>query len=212
MTKEEVLQKANDYCSKKDYTNETLTDDFKERFSEFFAKKHAETDSEDESMIADLQFNLDTAFSATSKGITSKQKAFDERENSYKNQIAELKKNQQTQREGQATQTTELPDEVKKQLEELEKFKNASRKSEKLKEIIALAKKNVRSDLHKSFESYAVDFAVNVDEDSESQAKKLTARFQDIFKDTIGDTKPLAPKQKIQADMDLINSVKKITL
>ena len=33
MTKEEVLQKANDYCTEKAYTSETLTDDFKDKFS-----------------------------------------------------------------------------------------------------------------------------------------------------------------------------------
>lgn len=38
MTKEDVLQKVNDYCNEKSYTNETLTDDFKDKFSDFFAK------------------------------------------------------------------------------------------------------------------------------------------------------------------------------
>jgi len=92
MTKEEVLQKANEYCSEKGYTNETLTDEFKEKFSDFFSKKYQETDANDESMLEDLHFNLNTAFSATSKGVTSKQKAFEEKENEYLSQIEELNK------------------------------------------------------------------------------------------------------------------------
>ena len=60
MTKEDVLQKANDYCTEKSYT-ETLTDEFKDKFSDFFSKKYQDTDAEDETMIADLKFNLDTA-------------------------------------------------------------------------------------------------------------------------------------------------------
>ena len=40
MTKEEVLQKANEYCTEKAYTSETLTDDFKDKFSDFFSKKY----------------------------------------------------------------------------------------------------------------------------------------------------------------------------
>ena len=43
MTKEEVLQKVNDYCNEKSYTNATLTDGFKDKFSEHFAKRYAET-------------------------------------------------------------------------------------------------------------------------------------------------------------------------
>ena len=90
MTKEEVLQKANEYCSEKGYTTETLTDEFKDKFSDFFAKKYAEQSADDETALADLQFNLNTAFSATSKGITMKQKGFEEKENDYKRQIEEL--------------------------------------------------------------------------------------------------------------------------
>jgi hypothetical protein len=75
---------------------------------------------------------------------------------------------------------------------------------------LALAKKGVREDLHKSFENYAADFVVNLDETDEEQAKKLTSRFQDIFKDSIGDIKPLAPKQTQKQEKELIESIKKV--
>lgn len=207
MTKEEVLQKANEYCTEKAYTSETLTDEFKDKFSDFFSKKYPDAPDDDETMIADLKFNLDTAFSATSKGVTAKQKAFEEKENEFKRQIEELnKKLEKKPREKQP----EIPKELQDKLNELEKFKDAQRKQDKYKAVLALAKKGIREDLHKSFENYATDFAVNLDETDEEQAKKLTTRFQDIFKDSIGDIKPLAPKQTQKQEQEFIESLKKI--
>ncbi len=210
MNKEEVLQKVNDYCSEKSYTSETLTDDFKDKFSDFFSKKYPETDVNDETAMADLKFNLNTAFSATSKGITSKMKSFETKENEYKRQIAELTKKINPDDGGTTSQTVELPNEVKSQLEELERFKDEARKRDKFKEVVSLAKKSVRQDLHKSLENYASDFAVTLDETSEEQAKKLTTRFQEIFKDSIGDIKPLAPKQTRKQDEEFLASIPKV--
>lgn len=207
MTKEEVLQKANEYCTEKAYTSETLTDDFKDKFSDFFSKKYPDTADDDETMLADLKFNLDTAFSATSKGVTAKQKAFEEKENEFKRQIDELsKKLEKKPKEKQV----EIPKELQDKLDELEKFKDAQRKQDKYKAVLALAKKGVREDLHKSFENYAADFAVNLDETDEEQAKKLTTRFQDIFKDSIGDIKPLAPKQTQKQEKEFLESLPKV--
>ena len=208
MTKEDVLQKANDYCTEKAY-NETLTDEFKDKFSDFFSKKYPETDADDETMVADLKFNLDTAFSATSKGVTAKQKAFEDKENEYKNQIAELTK-KLAKGKGKEDKTVEIPKELKDQLEELEKFKTLQTKQEKYKNILELAKKNVRTDLHKSFETYAKDYEVKLDEADDEQAKKLTSRFQEIFRDSIGDIKPLAPQQVQKMDSDFIESIPKV--
>lgn len=208
MTKEDVLQKANDYCTEKAYT-ETLTDEFKDKFSDFFSKKYQDTDAEDETMIADLKFNLDTAFSATSKGITSKQKAFEDKENEYKNQIAEL-----TKKLGKKPQEKhlELPKELQDQLDELKVFKNKEAKKEKFANIVEIAKASVRQDLHKSLENYAKDFDVALDKEDADQAKSLVSRFQEIFKDTIGDTKPLAPKTVEAFENEILGSVKKIEL
>ena len=208
MTKEDVLQKANDYCTEKSYT-ETLTDEFKDKFSDFFSKKYQDTDAEDETMIADLKFNLDTAFSATSQGITSKQKAFEDKENEYKNQIAEL-----TKKLGKKPQekTIELPKELQDQLEELKVFKNKEAKKEKFANIVGLAKESVRQDLHKSLENYAKDFDVALDKEDADQAKVLVSRFQEIFKDTIGDTKPLAPQTAEAFENEILGSVKKVEL
>lgn len=207
MTKEEVLQKVNDYCNEKSYTEETLTSEFKDKFSEFFAKKYSEETAIDaEGILDDIKFNINTAFSATFKGLTSKQKAFETKENEYKNTIAELNKKIGKPQE----KIVELPDEVKQQLAELEKFKDAKSKKDKFDEIVKLAKKGIRPDLYTSFEKYAQEYDVTLDSTSEEQAKKLTARFQEIFKDSIGDIKPLAPKVSQKRDEEFIASISKV--
>lgn len=207
MTKEEVLQKVNDYCNEKSYTEETLTSEFKDKFSEFFAKKYSEETAIDaEGILEDIKFNINTAFSATSKGLTSKQKAFETKENEYKNTIAELNKKIGKPQE----KIVELPDDVKQQLAELEKFKDAKSKKDKFDEIVKLAKKGIRPDLYASFEKYAQEYDVTLDSTSEEQAKKLTARFQEIFKDSIGDIKPLAPKVSQKRDEEFVASIQKV--
>lgn len=207
MTKEEALQKVNDYCNEKSYTEETLTSEFKDKFSEFFAKKYSEETAIDaEGILEDIKFNINTAFSATSKGLTSKQKAFETKENEYKNTIAELNKKIGKPQE----KIVELPDDVKQQLAELEKFKDAKSKKDKFDEIVKLAKNGIRPDLYASFEKYAQEYDVTLDSTSEEQAKKLTARFQEIFKDSIGDIKPLAPKVSQKRDEEFIASISKV--
>jgi len=207
MTKEEVLQRANDYCNERSYDESTLTAEFKDKFADFFAKRNPEGDINDEAILSDLKFNIDTARSAALRGISFANKAFETKENDYKKQIAELTK----PKEEQPTQT-ELPEDVKKQLQELEKFKDDAKKREKYKEVVDLAKKSVREDLHKSFEIYAADFAVNLDETTEEQAKRLSNRFQDIFRDSIGEIKPLAPRQTRKQDEEFIGSLPKIKI
>ena len=207
MTKEEVLQKVNEYCNEKSYTEETLTSEFKDKFSEFFAKKYSEETAIDaEGILEDIKFNINTAFSATSKGLTSKQKAFETKENEYKNTIAELNKKIGKPQE----KIVELPADVKQQLAELEKFKDAKSKKDKFDEIVKLAKKGIRPDLYASFEKYAQEYDVTLDSTSEEQAKKLTARFQEIFKDSIGDIKPLAPKVSPKRDEEFVASIPKV--
>lgn len=206
MTKEEVLQKANDYCTEKSYT-ETLTDEFKDKFSDFFAKKYPETDADDEAMIADLKFNLDTAFSATSKGITLKQKAFEEKENEYKTQIEELNK-----KIGKPRKPEEpvIPKEIKEQLDELKRYKDDAARKAKFKDIVEIAKKSIRQDLHKSFETFAADADVSLEKEDKEQAKNLVTRFQEIFRDSIGDIKPLAPQQTRKRDEEVLSSIGRI--
>lgn len=208
VTKEMVLESMNTYCTERKYGSETLTDGFKEKFSNFFVKKYEGKDVEEADMISDLHFNLDTAFSASVDINASLKSAFETKENTYRTQIDEL--NKKLEKKPKQEKVVEIPKELQDKLDRLERFEDEQRKQEKYKSVLELAKKGVREDLHKSFEKYAADFAVNLDETDDEQAKKLTARFQDIFKDSLGDIKPLAPKQTQKQEKEFIESLPKI--
>lgn len=211
MTKEEVLQKANDYCSEKGYTSETLTDEFKDLFATHFSKRYPDGDINDENIVAEIQFNLNTAFSATSKGVTAKQKAYDTMVQKYDGQIKELNEKIANANKGEKKPKEQpLPKELLDKLDRLEEFEKNAKKADKFKEILALAKNGVRTDLHKSLENYAADFAVSLEAPSDEQAKKLIERFQAIFRDSIGDIKPLSPKTTRKQDEDFAKSLKPI--
>ena len=207
MTKEEVLQRANDYCNERSYDGETLTDEFTEKFADFFVKRHPEASIDDEGIDDEIKFNLDTARSAAVKGLAKKQTNFDSEKSELTRQIEELtRKLARKPKEKEV----EIPKELQDKLDELEKFKDAQRKQEKYNSVLALAKKGVREDLQMSFEKYASEFTVNLDESDEEQAKRLTTRFQDIFRDSIGDIKPLAPKQTQKQEQEFIESIPKV--
>jgi hypothetical protein len=212
MTKDEVLQKANDYCNEKGYTGETLTDEFKELFATHFSNRYPDGDINDENIIAEIQFNLNTAFSATSKGVTAKQKAYDKMVEDYTSQIEKLNKKitAANDKNKQEPKEMQIPKEVQEKLDRLEEFEIKARKGEKFKEVLALAKKGVRQDLHKSLENYAADFAVSLDSPSDEQANRLIERFQTIFRDSIGDIKPLAPKTTRKQEEDFAASLQPI--
>lgn len=211
MTKEEVLQRANDYCSERSYDSETLTDEFKDKFADFFAKRHESAGIDDDGIMDEIKFNLDTAKSAASRGIASKQTSFSTKESELNRQIEELKKKiVNPQPKPTPQQKVELPEDVKKQLEELEKFKNEQSKNEKFKSVVALAKKSIRQDLHASFDEFVDGSEVKLDKDDKEQAEALVQKFQKIFRDSIGDIKPLAPRQIQQRDEDLLASVKEV--
>jgi len=207
MTKEEVLQKVNDYCTEKQYTTATLTDAFKDKFADHFQKADPEGDVSDEAILNSLKFALNTAFSSASELATVKATEFQTKENDYKAQIAELNK-----KIGKpaATPTVEIPDEIKSQLEELKEFKTAQSKQEKFKAIIALAKKNIQPDLHTSFEKFAQDYEVKLDADTKEQADTLVSRYQDIMAPSYGNIRPLAPQATKQRDEEFLQSMKKV--
>ena len=206
MTKEEVLQKVNDYCTEKQYTTATLTDSFKDKFADHFQKANPEGDIEDEANMANLRFALNTAFSSASELATVKAAEFTSKENDYKSQITELsKKLKNVPKEKEF----ELPKEVADQLKELQEFKNDKTRQEKLANIVKIAKDGIRKDLHASFDSFASDYEVNEDDEKE-QASYLTKRFQEIFKDSIGDIKPLVPKLEKKRDEEFFASLQKV--
>ena len=208
MTKEEALQKVNDYCNEKSYTNATLTDVFKEEFAEHFAKRYPDASADDETAIADMKFAINSAFSGASAIITDKTKEFETKENDYKSQIEELNKKITPTK----PKEVQIPKELQDQLNELKKFKDEQFKQEKLKNILKLAKAGVRQDLQASFDKFAKEYEVKLDKEDKEQADALVAKFQDIFKDTIGDIKPLAPKQTQKRDEEYLASIPKVKI
>lgn len=208
MTKEEALQKVNDYCNEKSYTNATLTDGFKEKFAEHFAKRYPDAVADDETAIADMKFAINSAFSGASAIITDKTKEFETKENGYKSQIEELNKKITPTK----PKEVQIPKELQDQLNELKKFKDEQFKQEKLKNILKLAKAGVRQDLQSSFDKFAKEYEVKLDKEDKEQADALVAKFQDIFKDTIGDIKPLAPKQTQKRDEEYLASIPKVKI
>jgi hypothetical protein len=212
MTKEEVLQKVNDYCNERSYTSETLTDGFKDKFADHFVRQNPDGDINDEATLNQMKFAINTAFSSASDIITVKNNAFTSKENGYKNQIAELNKKLGNPQQQQQQQNFQIPTELQEQLDELKRFKNEESRKSKFNEIIALAKKNVREDCLADFDIFVKDYEVKDDVSAEEQAKKLHSRFQEIFKSRIGDITPLAPRQTQKEEKEMLESVTKIEL
>ena len=208
MTKEEALQKVNNYCNEKSYTNATLTDGFKDKFAEHFAKRYPDVSADDETAIADMKFAINSAFSGASAIITDKTKEFETKENGYKSQIAELDK--KVPKPNQKPNEVVLPKEVQDKLDAYDKFMDGEKKTTKFKNIMELAKKGIRQNLHASFEKFATDYDVKLDKEDKEQADALVTRFKEIFKDSIGDIAPLAPQQTQKRDEDFIASLKKV--
>ena len=208
MTKEEALQKVNDYCNEKSYTNATLTDGFKDKFAEHLAKRYPDAAADDETALGDMKFALNSAFSGASLIITDKTKEFETKENGYKSQIAELEK--KVPKPNQKPNEVVLPKEVQDKLDAYDKFMDGEKKNTKFKNIMELAKKGIRQNLHASFEKFATDYDVKLDKEDKEQADALVTRFKEIFKDSIGDIAPLAPQQTQKRDEYFIASLKKV--
>ena len=208
MTKEEALQKVNDYCNEKSYTNSTLTDGFKDKFAEHLAKRYPDAAADDETALGDMKFALNSAFSGASLIITDKTKEFETKESGYKSQIAELDK--KVPKPNQKPNEVVLPKEVQDKLDAYDKFMDGEKKTTKFKNIMELAKKGIRQNLHTSFEKFATDYDVKLDKEDKEQADALVTRFKEIFKDSIGDIAPLAPQQTQKRDEEFIASLKKV--
>ena len=208
VTKEQVLESMNTYCTERKYGSESLTDGFKEKFSNFIVKKYEGKDVEEEDFNADLHFNLDTAFSASVDLKTSLTAQFATKETEYKNQITEL--NKKIANPQQPQQKLELPEDVKNQLAELEKFKTEQSKQSKRKEILEMAKQNIQQSLHGSFENFIADSEVLLDKDSKEQADALVAKYQKVMQPTYGSIKPLAPRQVQKRDEEILGGIKEV--
>jgi hypothetical protein len=159
-----------------------------------------------------MKFALNTAFSGASLIVTEKTNAFTTKENEYKNQIAELNKKLGTPPTPPTPPKPEIPKELQEQIDALKALRDEETKKAKFNEILAIAKKSVRTNLHKSFETYAKGCSISLDKTNDEQAKMLVDAYQAIQMDSYGDIHPLTPQQVIKQDDEVIKNVKKVEL
>ena len=210
---EEVLQKVNDYCAEKQYT---LNDDFRSRFSDKFAGNNADADINDENIINSIKFNLDTAFSAASKELKINSEAWKTKESEYLKQIETLKK---AHHEGDGNGGVkaeppkfELTDDIKNQLNELNKFKIEKQTQEKRAKVLEIAQKSVREDLRGKLEDLLGIMQIDYSKDAKELATQLNDSFVKIYKDQIGNVKPQSPDNKSKMYEKILESAPKIKI
>jgi|SRR5574344_1010940 len=207
-TQEEILQKVNEHCTEKQYT---LNDDFRSKFSEKFAKINAEADINDENVLNSIKFNIDTAFSAASKELKVKDEAWKAKESEFLKQIEELKKSQKVDdnKPDKEEKEFKLPDDLKNELEEIKQFKEEKQKQEKRANVLKIAQKNVREDLHGNLEEVLSIMQLDYSKTDEELAKQLDTNFTKIYKGKIGDVRPQSSQVSFKKYDELIKNVPK---
>ena len=197
--KEEVLQKVNEYCNERQYTS-TLDEVFVDRFSEKFAQKNADANIDE---VVDLiKFNIDTAFSATSKGIEKQSAAWKAKEEEYLKQIEGVKNGHQEV----------ISEDIKQQINELKAFKEAKQREEKISKVFNISKASVREDLHGNLKDVLDVMKINYDATEEEIAKELTSTFTKLYKDKIGMVKPGSSGRSNKDYDELLNNIPKINV
>lgn len=215
VTKEQVLESMNTYCTERKYGSETLTDGFRENFANSFVKKYGDQDVDETLVNNDLHFSLDSAFNSAVSIKSQLETGFKTKETDYTNQIAELNKklgNPTPPTDPPTPPVNQLPEDVRKDLDELKKFRSAEAKKQKLAEIVEAAKPKLRKDLYKSFEKFIGTQPVDVEKDSTEQATSLIATYQEVFKDSIGDITPRKPTTSKKELDDYLQNFPKVTV
>lgn len=204
-TEAEVLEKVGSYCTEKQYT---LDDNFRSQFSNKFAAANAEADINDENISKSINFALDSAFSAASKGIETQKKIWDEEKIKLNGEIEKLKKAPKKEGENKI----ELPDDIKEKLNKLEADEEKRSRQEKRAEVLELAKKGVREDLQGNLEDLLDMTSLDYTKESKELAKQLNDNFAKLYKNNIGDIKPAASHSKETKDEDWLSGVKKVQI
>lgn len=211
-TKAEVLEKVGSYCTEKQYT---LNDDFRSQFSDKFSASNPDADINDENILNSIKFNLDTAFSAASKGIEAEKKKWETEKTKLNGEIENLKKNQpegKTPKNKVEEKNLELPEDVKKDLNELKTFKEKQLQQEKRAEVLELAKKNVRQDLYENLSTLLDMSTFDYSKDTKDLAKQLNENFTKLYKNNIGDIRPASPETKNKKVSEILDSVPVTTI
>ena len=132
----------------------------------------------------------------------------------YLKQIEELKKKSDGKKEEhiETIVKTELPKDLKEKLDKLEKLENERQKQEKRANVLELAKKNVREDLHGRLNGILDIMQLDYSEDEKTLAQKLNDNFDKIYKEDIANTKPLSSKNKEIKYDEMFKGLKKVKI
>ena len=208
MNKEEVLQKVGEICETHKYN---LEDTFRDKFSEKFVESYNGVELDADSADKILGITLQTAYAAKSQSLANAQKAYEAKEAELKTEIEKLKaKGGMPPIKEKDGEGFKLPEEIQKQLDDLKEWKTSQNKNTKMEEVIQIAKKSIREDLHPSFVKYFSKQGIDINLSSDELAKKAISDFSDIFTDTIGDIKPRSAGGHNQTYADLLKDVKPI--
>ena len=192
-----------------------MNDDFRSQFSDKFSAANPEADINDENILNSIKFNLDTAFSAASKGIEAEKKKWETEKTKLNGEIENLKKNQpegKTPKNKVEEKNLELPEDVKKDLNELKTFKEKQLQQEKRAEVLELAKKNVRQDLYENLSTLLDMSTFDYSKDTKDLAKQLNENFTKLYKNNIGDIRPASPETKNKKVSEILDSVPVTTI
>jgi len=215
-TEKDILQKVNDYCTEKQYT---LDDSFRQKFAEKFNATNADANLEDSKTVDSIKFNIDTAFAAISKSMEKQAEVWKGKENEFLKQIDELKKNgakneppKKQPNPEEKKKEVELPEDVKKQIEDLRKFQAEQQKQEKLAKVLDIAQKTVRADLHPDLKALLSMMQIDYSKSDEDLAKTLSDNFSVLYKNKIGDTRPIAAEDNRKKYADLLKGLPKVKI
>lgn len=210
--KEEILEKVNQLCEEHKFDfNET----FKDKFAETFAGKFAETAIEDETLSTAIELSIIESGHARKNAFSESTKQWEAKEAEYQAKLKELEGeggSKKPSKKETKKEEFELPEEYKAKLDAFNKWKQEQEEETQRSKIYEAAKKNVREDLHDSLKKYMGKQSISLTASVEDEAKRIVSDYQDVFKDTIGETKPLASGGKAMKPEDYFKDLPKIKI
>lgn len=203
--KQQVLEKVNQICEEHKFD---LGESFIEKFAEKFAETYSDVDIEDESLAKALNISISSSGHARKKTFSELTESWNAKEAEYKSKLEALEKATKTGSKGEDRKPEfELPEEYKEKFKLLDQLQQEKKESDARKEILRAAKKDIREDLIENFEKYVSKQNINFEKPASEEAKRLIGDFQEIFRFSVGDTKPFASIGKKASLDDLLKNV-----
>lgn len=205
MEKEEILKQVNDICDTHKFN---LVDANKEKFVDKMIERTDFTaeNFDNDKFKSDLEFMLESSFHFQSGKLAQEAAEWKKKEQDY------LKKINQKPKADVELPKVELSEDVKSALEEIQNFKNEKLATQKRSEVMKESLKKIREDLHDDFKLFFEDEQIDATKDASELANHYTARFQKLFKNKVGDVKPLSSDSRGNSFMDYLDKKRDIKL